>query len=186
VLATLAIFILALIADGIDRAYQWQRRANLFTGASLPSVRRLLDHGLVREAETGPRGSRRFTLTRCGRRELENIPQYLQMALQKETLDAESILRLASLAHASGKRELASRLLNESALDRNRRMARRQKHLQYPLPKSVAEFYSQAIALYEDQRERAAVCTFDLLVSAVDQELQPKSPSRKRSGVRRS
>lgn len=181
-LSTLDIFILALIADGIDRAYQWQRKANLSTGASLPSVRRLLDLGLVREAETGPRGRRRFTLTRGGRRELESIPQYLEMALQKESLDAESILRLASLAHASGKRDLASRLLIESALERNRRMARRQKPLQHPLPKSVAEFYSQAIALYEDQRQQAAVCTFDLLVNAVDQELQRKSPSRKRSG----
>ena len=83
-LSTLDIFILALISDKIDNAYQWQRKANLSTGASLPSVRRLLDLGLVREAETGPRGRRRFTLTLGGRRELENVPQYLETACRRK------------------------------------------------------------------------------------------------------
>ena len=117
-LPILDLFLLALIAEGVDTAYSWQRRANISTGASLPSVRRLAARGLVSEAETGPRGRRRFGLTRAGRNELSRITEYVEAALQKDMFDMESVLRLASMAHAIKRRDLVDTLLKKAALDR--------------------------------------------------------------------
>ena len=137
-LPILDLFLLALIAEGVDTAYSWQRRANISTGASLPSVRRLAARGLVSEAETGPRGRRRFGLTRAGRNELSRITEYVEAALQKDMFDIESVLRLASMAHAIKRRDLVDALLKKAALDRKKVVARGDRGLPEPLPAGLA------------------------------------------------
>jgi DNA-binding PadR family transcriptional regulator len=179
VLLILDLFILALIADGVDTPYRWQRQAAISTGASLPSIRRLAARGLVNEAETGPRGRRRFSLTRAGRSELKNITQYVETALNKENLDVESLLRLAVFAYASGKRDLATSLLKQSAVYRQRRIDRQQRSLSYPLSASMAESYSEVIAQFEIERQEAAIRTINLLISNMNAEARRKTASRK-------
>jgi len=182
VLKILDLFLLALIAEGVDTPYRWQRQAAVSTGASLPSIRRLAALGLVREAEPGPRGSRRFSLTRAGRSELQDITQCVETAMQKEVQDVETLVRLVALAYARGKRDLATELLKQSALDRQRHIGRQERSLSYSLPGNVAEFYSKVIAQFEVGRQEAAIRTINLLVSNINVEARRKTTSRKRSG----
>jgi hypothetical protein len=50
----------------------------------------LLARRLVSERKPGPRGRREFRITRDGRRELQNIDQYLDAALLEQVGDMES------------------------------------------------------------------------------------------------
>ena len=50
-LRTLDLFLLTLVRDGIKTPYEWQARASVSLGASLPAVKRLLEGRLVTEAE---------------------------------------------------------------------------------------------------------------------------------------
>lgn len=172
-LKVLDLFLLALIADGLDTPYRWQRQAAVSTGASLPSVRRLAGLGLVREAEPGPRSSRRFSLTRSGRSELGNFTQYLQAALQNANLDAESMLRLVSIAYVQGEQDLARRLLKQCALNRENRSSF-DDSTRTPVPSGLAEFYSEALARYEHKKELAAIGSINTLL----ERTKPRPPRK--------
>jgi hypothetical protein len=180
VLKVLDLFLLALIADGLDTPYRWQRQAAVSTGASLPSVRRLAALGLVQEAEPGPRSSRRFSLTRAGRRELGNFTQYLQAALGNPNLDAESMLRLVSIAYVQGEQDLARRLLEQCALNRESRSSL-DDSTRTPLPSDLAEFYSGALARYDHDRELAAIRSINALVK----KTKPQPDRKGTVGTRR-
>jgi len=177
VLKILDLFLLALIAEKIDTPYRWQRQAAVSTGASLPSIRRLASLGLVREAEPGPRGRRRFNLTRAGRIELNKIAEYVEAALQKDLLDMESLLRLVSMAHANGRHDLVTALLKKAASYRNKVIGHWSKCLPDPLPKSLADSYSAILALYERDRQQAAIHCINSLLLASGTKLPAKTTS---------
>jgi len=102
--------------------------------------------------------------------------------MQKEVQDVETLVRLVALAYARGKRDLATELLKQSALDRQRHIGRQERSLSYSLPGNVAEFYSKVIAQFEVGRQEAAIRTINLLVSNINVEARRKTTSRKRSG----
>lgn len=164
VLKILDLFLLALIADGIDTPYRWQRQAAVSLGASLPSIRRLRAGGLVREAEPGPRGSRRFSLTRAGRSGLNNFAEYLEAALTKPNLDVESVLRLVSIGYTRSKHGLVAGLLNRTVLNLQSRRAGAGPMRAKSYPSRLAEFYSEALAHYEQEKQLAAARSIDALL----------------------
>ena len=184
-LKILDLFLLALIAEGADTPYRWQRRAAVSTGASLPSVRRLAALGLVNEADPGPRGSRRFSLTRAGRRELDNLHPYLEAALRTKNLDVESLLRLISIAYIRGERKIASALLEQAALERAAHGTIANEPLGKPLPASLAAFYSEALAGYEREKQIAALRSIGSQRERLKLRVSGESPDRSRRRARR-
>ena len=174
-LPILDFFLLALIAEGVDSPYRWQRRASISTGASLPSIRRLAAAGLVHEAEAGPRGRRRFALTRSGRAELKNVDRYLQTALLQKSLDMESLLRLVAMGYTIGSLEMATALLKQSAQDRRPRGLDSPERLSARLSRNLAEFYSEVIARYDVEKRAAATRTIDALVKSIESRRRRKA-----------
>lgn len=180
VLKILDLFLLALIADGIDTPYRWQRQAAVSLGASLPSIRRMGARGLVREAEPGPRGSRRFSLTRAGRTELKKFTEYLETAMAKPNLDVESVLRLVSIGYTRGKHDLVASLLNRAVLNLPSRGATGGRPSAIRLPSQLAEFYSEALTQYENEKQLAAVRTIDALLKRTKLPADGKSRVERR------
>ena len=174
-LPILDLFLLALIAEGADTPYRWQRQASVSTGASLPSVRRLLARGLVREAVPGPRGSRRFSLTRAGRAELDRFDEYAEAALEGRAPDPESLWRLVSVAVTRDRAELAAKLLKRAIGDRDGANLNRTKAVRFlTVPGSVAEFYSAITAEYDLEREDATIRCAKSLARLVERKARGK------------
>jgi len=97
----LDVFLLAVLHDGVVATpYDFARRLGVSPGASIPSLRRLLEQGLVERERKGSRRRRAFTLTKDGiqvlRQELsETIPRWVDAT----PLDAESLSRVVALAY---------------------------------------------------------------------------------------
>lgn len=67
----LDLFLLALIRHGIATPYRMQMAAGISQGASLQSLKRMVERKLVRAAEEGPRRRMEFVLTPAGGRWLD-------------------------------------------------------------------------------------------------------------------
>ena len=178
----LDIFLLMLIRDGVSIPYDWQTRARISTGASLPAIRRLLLRGFVEEAEKSPRRRREFTITAAGRRELQGVDRYLEIGLDETIGDLESVLRLVCMAIVQGKREIARKLLVQAAEEHSKR-SRRAKRSALVTSKdpSLADLYASALAHCEGNRQEATAKSIESLVSLLGLGPDPTSPSRRRS-----
>jgi hypothetical protein len=158
--------ILTLVEAGIDTPYRWQAEAGLSLGATLPSVRRLLDRRLVSEAPTGPRRRREFTITRAGRTELRNLDRYLERALAEPVGDLESVLRLFSIAKHLGREDLAVSFLEQTAVEYDRRVGRAQKRASDTSDEDgVAALYLSTTSRCEASRLQAHADTLRALLS---------------------
>jgi DNA-binding MarR family transcriptional regulator len=112
----LDLFLLALIADGISTR-DLQKSAGLSQGATVPTLRRLLQEGLVEQAKPGIRGRIDHRVTREGRKILKTAWRELLDVGPSEDLDAD--LRVALLSLWSGaERRLAAAFLRQSAASR--------------------------------------------------------------------
>jgi DNA-binding PadR family transcriptional regulator len=180
-IGTLEFFILFLIHRGIDTPYEIQVRAAFSVGSTLPAFRRLLDKGLVTEAERGPRGRRQFALTAKGKRELQNSQAYFSQAKSGPAGDLESTLRLTSLAFISGEHKLASEMLLRAANECDSRSVRARTLIKGELDKQdVGTLYQQLLAGCEADRQAATGKRLRGFAS----ELESKTAKRTKSGSR--
>ncbi|MGA3161959.1 MAG: hypothetical protein ABSC77_12145 [Terracidiphilus sp.] len=110
----LDLFVLALIESGISTPYELKTAAGLSPGATIPTLRRLLEESLVLQGKPGPRGRTGHKITVEGRRYLNRAWKDLIVDGPSGDLDAD--LRIALLAiWVGGDRELAVDFLRQSA-----------------------------------------------------------------------
>jgi DNA-binding PadR family transcriptional regulator len=110
----LDLFVLALIADAVSTPYDLQKKAGLSQGATVPTLRRLLQEGLVEHGKAGVRGRVVHRITKEGRKILKTGWRELLDAGPSGDLDAD--LRVA--LWSGGERRLAVDFLRESAAAR--------------------------------------------------------------------
>jgi DNA-binding PadR family transcriptional regulator len=113
----LDLFVLALIAEGISTPYDLQKKAGLSQGATVPTLRRLLQESLVEQGKPGVRGRVVHRITKEGRKILKTGWKELLDAGPSGDLDADLRVALLSL-WAGGERRLAADFLRQSAAAR--------------------------------------------------------------------
>jgi len=112
--ADLDLFVLALIEGGLVTPYELQKAAGLSPGATISSLRRLVEGGLALHGKPGPRGRTDYGITAEGRRYLKTGWRDLIEEGPSGDLDAD--LRVALLAlWVGGDRWLAANFLRQSA-----------------------------------------------------------------------
>jgi DNA-binding PadR family transcriptional regulator len=120
--ADLDLFVLALIESGVSTPYEFQKFAGISQGASIPSLRRLIDGGFVLPKEVGSRGRTAHQITLTGRKTLKEGWRALVDEEPSGDLDAD--LRVALLALTVGRdRRAAVEYLRRSA-DKKASLAR--------------------------------------------------------------
>lgn len=168
----LDMFLLGLVRGGLITPYDWQARARVSLGASLPAVRRLLDRDLLRKAVKGPRGRHEFSLTSLGRAELDNLKFYVEDALDHKIGELESVLRLACLATVIGKNEVAKELLSGAAKEHRTRarLARSPAAIPKSVESRLGSLYSTALTRCETKQEYAIADELESLQRDWDKE----------------
>jgi len=150
-LRPLDMFLLGLIKGGLITPYDWQSRARISLGASLPAVKRLVAAGLLEKVANGDRGRHEFGLTSAGHDKIEALPRYLDEAMDHATAnDLESVLRLACLATVVDAKKTAKQLLRD-AVGSHRTRARQAKgrKIASPMKSGLAGLYSMALSQCE-------------------------------------
>jgi DNA-binding MarR family transcriptional regulator len=113
---SLDLFLLGLIREGLTSAYEFRERAAVSVGASLPALRRLERMGYIARGKPLNRNRRELKLTALGQKQLRTgIRTYLKLYQQTPPSDAESILRVFSLAVSVGQDSAARRLLSAAS-----------------------------------------------------------------------
>ena len=67
----LDLFVLALIDGGVSTPYELQKSAGLSQGATIPTLKRLLEARLVRQGKPGVRGRTDYKVTSAGKNSCE-------------------------------------------------------------------------------------------------------------------
>ena len=163
----LDMFLLGLVKEGLITPYDWQARARISLGASLPATKRLLKSGLLKELAKGPRGRHEFGLTPEGRDAMlpGNLDRYLGDALDDPPGDLESAVRLACLATVINDVKGAKQFLLEAA-DAHQRRARDAKKRaanKVPFRSKLGGLYSAVLAQCEEKQSAAIVDKLDAL-----------------------
>lgn len=110
----LDLFVLALISSGVSTPYALQKEAGLSPGATIPAIQRMMDAGLIRQGEPGPRGRTDARVTASGKKQLKNGWRALIDEGPSGDLDAD--LRVALMAISEGNSySLAAQMLRRSA-----------------------------------------------------------------------
>jgi DNA-binding PadR family transcriptional regulator len=110
----LDLFVLALVESGVSTPYELKQAAGLSPGATIPTLGRLLQNGLVSVGKPGLRGRADHRITAAGRRRLQRGWRGLIDDGPSGDLDAD--LRVALLAlWVGGDRRLAAHFLRQSA-----------------------------------------------------------------------
>jgi DNA-binding PadR family transcriptional regulator len=110
----LDLFVLALINTGVSTPYALLKDAGLSPGATIPTIQRLMQAGLVRQGQPGPRGRTECRITAAGRKQLKSGWRILIDEGPSGDLDAD--LRVALLAISEGNAySLAVHMLKQSA-----------------------------------------------------------------------
>jgi DNA-binding PadR family transcriptional regulator len=110
----LDLFTLALIDGGVSTPYELQKTAGLSQGATIPTLKRLLEAGFVRQGKPGARRRTGYKVTAAGKRLLED--GWLPLVEAGPNGDLDSDLRVALLAlWGGGDRGIAAGFLRESA-----------------------------------------------------------------------
>jgi len=163
----LDMFLLGLVKEGLITPYDWQARARISLGASLPAVKRLLNAGLLKRVAKGPRGRHEFGLTPEGRDAMlpRNLNRYIEDALDDPPGDLESAVRLACLATVIKDVKGAKQFLLEAA-DAHQRRARDAKKRaanKVPFRSKLGGLYSAVLAQCEEKQSAAMVDKLDTL-----------------------
>ena len=110
----LDLFVLALIDGEVSTPYELQKSAGLSQGATIPTLKRLLEARLVRQGKPGVRGRTDYKVTSAGKKLLRD--GWLPLIAAGPSGDLDSDLRLALLAiWVGGDRRLAGDFLRQSA-----------------------------------------------------------------------
>jgi DNA-binding PadR family transcriptional regulator len=154
----LDMFLLGLVRDGLITPYDWQTKARISLGASLPAVRRLLVSDLLIKAAIGPRGRHEYALTDKGRDALRNLKRYLERVLRESPPgDLETALRLASLAGGIKQDQMAEDfLLRAAAFSEERHDAAKRRLFDRPFTSRLGGLYSLASNHCEIEQQEAA------------------------------
>jgi hypothetical protein len=139
---------------------------------------------MVSEADKGSRGRREFRITRTGRNELLKTDLYLEEALEEETGDLESVLRLACIAISEAKAKPARKLLLLAGEEHAKRSRRAKRRSTLPVKESsLAELYSAAMAHCDAIRRGATSKALESLVSILelDADRTPSARTRRKS-----
>jgi DNA-binding PadR family transcriptional regulator len=153
----LDMFLLGLVKAQLITPYDWQSRARISLGASLPAVKRLLHAGLLKKAAKGARDRHEFALTNEGAEVLKNLKRYVDDAADSSASDVESVLRLACMARLHDQGQAAKRLLRQaSQKHRDRaREARKRMRSTSPFSSRLGGLYSIVLARCEARQEAA-------------------------------
>lgn len=112
--ADLDLFVLALIESGVSTPYEFQSKAGLSPGATIPALQRLREAGYVRQGKPGARRRLDYRITAAGRKLLKTGWRTLLEAGPTGDLDAD--LRIALLVlWGNGKWRTAADFLVQSA-----------------------------------------------------------------------
>jgi DNA-binding PadR family transcriptional regulator len=110
----LDLFVLALTDSGVGTPYELQKAAGISQGASVPSLKRLLEAGFIRRGKPGLRGRTDYRATAAGRKALKVGWRILIEGGPSGDLDAD--LRVSLLAlWVGGDRRLATDFLSKTA-----------------------------------------------------------------------
>ena len=109
---SLELFVLAMVQQGLATPYELKTHAGLSLGSTVPVLGRLEKASLVEASETGARRSRKFTITREGKKALA---QGWKEQLTTEQTDLDSILRVAFLAWVHGDIKACQEFMERSA-----------------------------------------------------------------------
>jgi len=157
----LDMFLLGLVKEGLITPYDWQARARISLGASLPATKRLLKAGFLKELAKGPRGRHEFGLTSEGRDAMlpGTLDRYLGDALEDPPGDLESAVRLACLATANNDIKGAKQFLREAAdaHQRRARVAKKRAANKVPFRSKLGGLYSAVLAQCEEKQLAAMV-----------------------------
>jgi DNA-binding PadR family transcriptional regulator len=163
----LDMFLLGLVYEGLITPYDWQAKARISLGASLPAVKRLLKDGLLEKAAEGPRGRHEFRLTPEGRDAISrrNLKRYIGDALNDPPGDLESAIRLACLATMIDDIKGAENFLLEAADAHHRRAraAKKRAANKVPFRSKLGGLYSAVLAQCEAKQAAAIVDKLDAL-----------------------
>lgn len=123
-LTTLEILLLALVDQGWKTPFRLKEAAGISVGAALPALKRLQGRGLLKRAEVAARNKQEYELTAVGKKAMTSELKWLLKEYREAPHnDAESALRLATLAFFSKRRGIAASLLKDAGEVR-RRLAR--------------------------------------------------------------
>ena len=185
----LDLFVLALIDSGVSTPYVLQKEAGLSPGATIPTIQRLLEVGLVRQGKPGPRGRTEYRITAPGRKHLKN--GWRLLIEEGPSGDLDSDLRVALLAIAVGNaHSLAVEMIKQSAakmLEMGEAISRDSDAL---APVSLAGMYRRlrsvsARALLEGQAAAATAIADGLPRKLPTQRKEANDSSRGKASSRR-
>jgi len=168
----LDLFLLALIREGIATAYQMQRAAGISQGASLQSLKRLVERKLVRVCEEGPRRRTEYQLTWAGEKWLVSNTAVLGEAEPRGDLD--SILRkglLRAFLRKDGKQ----------AADFLRRAAAQRRDQEEVFAEPVPDI-PEVAQLYTRYRKAAATASVAVEADVLEQAAAELDRRSKRKG----
>lgn len=115
--ADLDLFVLALIETGVSTPYEFQSKAGLSPGATIPALQRLREAGYVRQGKPAARRRLDYKITATGRKLLKGGWKSLLESGPTGDLDAD--LRIALLVlWGKGKGRTAADFLLQSAAGR--------------------------------------------------------------------
>lgn len=96
----LELFLLAMIDKGVNSPYTLMEVAALSPGATIPALSRLENAGWVKKGEEQARRRSEYSVTRTGRRHLEE--RWRSVFSSDPTGEMETLLRIATLARLMG------------------------------------------------------------------------------------
>src|ERR1051325_1130641 len=108
----LDLFLLALVQSGLATPYELKAKAGLSVGSTAPVIERLEKDGFIAGSKPGVRNSRRFEITKTGRKKLQSDWQSL---LGSQPSGFDTILRITYIAWLLGRRDTVSKFIHKSA-----------------------------------------------------------------------
>jgi hypothetical protein len=108
----LDLFVLSLVQAGLGTTYDLKSKAGLSVGSTSPILGRLERTGLIGAPKAGVRGTRRFSITKAGSKQL--VAEWKQL-LSRQPTDVDEILRITHLAWTMDSPDIASRFLETAA-----------------------------------------------------------------------
>jgi DNA-binding PadR family transcriptional regulator len=153
----LDMFLLGLVRGRLITPYDWQARARVSLGASLPAVARLLRSGLLKKSRLGPRGRHEFALTPKGDRQVDELDGYLDRIFESPIGEVETVIRLACLATVVGRTRLAKDILLDASAehDRRSRAAKKKTRDSVPFKSRLGGLYSRVLSRCDAAQEAA-------------------------------
>jgi len=112
-LTVLEVFVLEACRLGVNTAYALKAKAGLSVGAVIPVLKRLYKGKLLTSKVSGPRVREEFRLTALGQRELAGaLSRFARLNKEDVPRDMESVLRIAVLLWARGRKKAAVSVLH--------------------------------------------------------------------------